>query len=626
MIVPMNKVQLLFFSKFLEEDIAKLQELGIVDLSFGEIDSDLDVLKNHANVSTAITVLENVSGKEDSFLGNLARKSVREVVGEITEVNTLVNDLTKEISELESMEEFAKCFGNSSNHDVKELEKEGVLLSIYNTRRDETLKRIQAHNKETATEGSNYSFVCFHKDKKKSLWAVFSLKKASFKAPDDWVPIQFLDMTYSEIVERKESLIKRRELYRAEIKNNLQYKHTLLTENVKLSNEIAKQAAICGAKNKDGLFLFDGYVPEDSIAELYKSVEEYGWGLVCQRPSEDDEDVPTKIKNFAPIRIIKPLFSFLDVDPGYREVDISFLFLAFMSLFVGMIIGDAGYGSILLLVTFITIIISQVKGNQISLVQYLFLWFSFTTIAWGAITGNWFGYEPISKVYPFSFFVFPQFFAFSPESAVNVQLFAFRVGIIQLTIAHFLGCIRLFKSDGFLASLNQIGNASMLIGLFFLVLRLLLGENFPMPDYALTLIVAGFITIVLTSEQKKGKNIFIGALKGVANVITIGLDSVGAFADIISYIRLYAVGLASFSIAISFNGMGQGIMESGGISIVSGILVIALGHTLNLVMALLAVVVHGVRLNVLEFSRHIGMEWSGRKYNPLKKKIILRRI
>jgi len=299
-----------------------------------------------------------------------------------------------------------------------------------------------------------------------------------------------------------------------------------------------------------------------------------------------------------------------------------------MSLFTGMIIGDAGYGLVLFVLSLWATISTKIKGKGVTAAHMLFLWFSFTTMAWGGITGNWFGYKPFAEVPFLSIFILPQFSILEESSSVAIQLFAFRVGIVHLVIAHAWKALRLVRTEGILSAVNQIAQATMLIGLFFLVLQLLLGtENFPMPSYTIKLIAIGFILVVLTCEQKRGQNVFIGAGKGLANLITLALDSISAFADIISYIRLYAVGLASFSIATSFNAMGQGIMENGGMSaVIGGIAVIVLGHTLNLVMSVLAVVVHGVRLNVLEFSGHLGMEWTGRKYNPFKKKIITRRI
>ncbi|MFA6646628.1 MAG: hypothetical protein WCS59_05955 [Sphaerochaetaceae bacterium] len=97
------------------------------------------------------------------------------------------------------------------------------------------------------------------------------------------------------------------------------------------------------------------------------------------------------------------------------------------------------------------------------------------------------------------------------------------------------------------------------------------------------------------------------------------LNSISAFSNIISYIRLFAVGMASLAIAQSFNGMASGLLQ--GFAFPAGVLVLIIGHGLNLVMALLSVVVHGVRLNLLEFSGQLGMEWTGFTYDPFRETV-----
>jgi V/A-type H+-transporting ATPase subunit I len=104
---------------------------------------------------------------------------------------------------------------------------------------------------------------------------------------------------------------------------------------------------------------------------------------------------------------------------------------------------------------------------------------------------------------------------------------------------------------------------------------------------------------------------------GLANLLTTFLSSISAFADIISYIRLFAVGLAGIEIAKSFNGIAAGFGTNVG-GLIIGAFILLFGHALNMAMGALSVVVHGVRLNMLEFSGHLGMEWSGKPYKPFK--------
>jgi V/A-type H+-transporting ATPase subunit I len=148
------------------------------------------------------------------------------------------------------------------------------------------------------------------------------------------------------------------------------------------------------------------------------------------------------------------------------------------------------------------------------------------------------------------------------------------------------------------------------------VLNLVLSsERFPVPAHAAWMMAAGLALIIVFSQQRG--RFFHGVAMGLANLMTTFLNGIGAFSDIISYIRLFAVGLATVEIAKSFNAMAAN-MADGALGIVLAAVVLLLGHAMNLAMGALSVIVHGVRLNMLEFSGHMGMEWTGRPYKPFK--------
>jgi V/A-type H+-transporting ATPase subunit I len=168
-------------------------------------------------------------------------------------------------------------------------------------------------------------------------------------------------------------------------------------------------------------------------------------------------------------------------------------------------------------------------------------------------------------------------------------------------------------------SFAQLGWLSMVLGLYYVVLNLVITSgNYPIPQYALYMIFAGLAVVFLFSEQEG--HFIKGVLKALANFMPKLLDSISAFTDIISYIRLFAVGLATVEIAKSFNAMAADL-GSGLIGLIGGAVILLIGHALNIAMAALSVVVHGVRLNMLEFSSHLGMEWVGVPYDPFRHRI-----
>ncbi|MEE8440670.1 MAG: V-type ATP synthase subunit I [Spirochaetia bacterium] len=379
-----------------------------------------------------------------------------------------------------------------------------------------------------------------------------------------------------------------------------------------LEHRIEHEHVRLGMDRAENVAFISGYVPADSEDTLRTAASNNGWGLLFREPSADDP-VPTKLTNPRWIRIIRPVFNMLGVVPGYRERDISMWFLLFFTVFVGMIIGDAGYGALLLTAAIFGIISGKRKTGRVSDGVALLTVLSLGTLGWGAITGNWFGFEPIGEMRPFSYVVIPALDSFDPRSVRAVQSFCFMLAALHLSIAHIWNFIREIRESPPIKAFAQLGWLSAVLGLYFLVVSLFVGQA--MPQYALYMIVGGIGGVFLFSGQSPDRGFFGGIVRGLSNAFTIVFDGIGAFSDIISYIRLFAVGLASVAIAQAFNEMA-GSVASGPVGIVLAVVIVFFGHSLNLVMGGLAVVVHGVRLNLLEFSGHVGMEWTGVEYRP----------
>lgn len=372
----------------------------------------------------------------------------------------------------------------------------------------------------------------------------------------------------------------------------------LTDERVRLGMDTAERVAY-----------ITGYIPEDSVDSLKRAAANNGWGTLIRDPDPDDP-VPTKIRNPGWIRIIRPVFALLGVTPGYRERDISFFFLIFFIVFVGMIIGDAGYGAILLAGGLFALAKTN-GGNREG--PALLLVLSLSTLAWGAITGNWFGYEPIGETAPFSYLVLPSLDSFEPRSTQAVQAVCFVLAALHLSIAHLWNFLREIREKPAVKAFAQLGWLSVVLALFMVVGSLFLGWAFP--TYGLYMIAGGLVAVFVFSGQTEGMGFVAGIGNGLKGAFTTVFDVISAFSDVISYIRLFAVGLASVAIAQAFNEMAASVGTEGPM-IVFAIVILLFGHTLNLIMGGLAVVVHGVRLNLLEFSGHLGMEWTGIEYQP----------
>jgi V/A-type H+-transporting ATPase subunit I len=158
----------------------------------------------------------------------------------------------------------------------------------------------------------------------------------------------------------------------------------------------------------------------------------------------------------------------------------------------------------------------------------------------------------------------------------------------------------------------------MLAGMYNVVLFLVASNNYrkiPFLPPSMYLIVGGFLlTFVFANyDGSIGRSI----LDSLKNIISVVLGITNVFSDIMSYIRLWAVGLAGAAISSTVNQMASPLL--GNFLVFLGILLLVFGHGLNVILNILSVVVHGVRLNTLEFSGHLGLSWSGTAYKPFKK-------
>ncbi|MCK9555067.1 hypothetical protein M0R36_04525 [bacterium] len=378
--------------------------------------------------------------------------------------------------------------------------------------------------------------------------------------------------------------------YRKELKMMLEH----------LEKEIEFEKASAGMGSQGELSYLKGYCPFDKVGALENAADENNWAVLAEDPAAGD-NVPTLIKNPKWIEIISPVFNIIKTVPGYREVDISVVFLLFFSVFFAMLIGDAGYGALILAAV---IFLSVKSGNKMKDKTPLFLMYvlSIATIIWGVLTGTVFGQVWIKQTFK------PLMPWLTVDS--NMKELCFIIGAVQLTIAHAWQAARKMPSVVFIADLGWI---SVIWGAFCLARTFIVGTEFPV--FAGWLFACGISAVLFFTVPFKSffKDLF-------PRLITTFLSIIGSFSDVVSYIRLFAVGMASVAIADAFNQMAEGFGWSSAATGLATVLVLLIGHGLNIVLGAMAVLVHGVRLNVLEFSNHLNMEWSGIEYNPFKGK------
>ncbi|MCF7939947.1 MAG: V-type ATP synthase subunit I [Spirochaetales bacterium] len=626
MIAEMKKVSLVSLESHRTETLSGLRTIGVVHLHeiHGQSEMLDELQKKKAQLEHAILLLpededgtppgEKTRGLEDKRkLSDQKVEEVLEIAKRIEKQSDELHGLRESIDRLQKEIERLTPLGDIEPSDLEMLRQNGVNLKLFNVPKDK--------REEFPTEG--ISFVV-HSDRRGAIILAEVPREASEEGepsdrfaefPEFELPSQSLSSMEQRISKYSEEI----EHIEGELKSLCKYRGLLQTSVEKVNADIEFENVRAGLQSEGTLIFLSGFVPSKKIDELRKGAADNGWGLLIQDPSSEDP-IPTMVENPKPVGIIKPVFDFLGTVPGYYEYDISFFFLLFFTLFLAMIIGDAGYGTILLGTSLYSAIKTKKRRGRITNVHSLLFVMGGATVLWGAITGVWFGSLALSRLPVFSWMIVDSIYGFGgAETQETIKHLCFVIGTLHLSIAHIWNFLSYWKKGKRLQAISQLGWLSMVLGLYYLVLYLVLDpEKFPVPQFSLIMVAIGLVLVLFLSEQEG--NFFKGMLKGLANFMPKALDSISAFSDIISYIRLFAVGLATVEIAKSFNSMAAD-MGSTVLGIIGGIVILFIGHGLNMAMAALSVVVHGVRLNVLEFSGHLGMEWTGIPYNPFRDRL-----
>jgi V/A-type H+-transporting ATPase subunit I len=347
------------------------------------------------------------------------------------------------------------------------------------------------------------------------------------------------------------------------------------------------------------LLLLQGYMPAGDVKRLEAEAAKRGWGWLAEEPAESDP-VPTLIDSPRWIRPIHLLFDMLGILPGYREVDVSPIFLVFFSLFFAMLVGDAVYGLLFLGLTFL--IRKKWKSAPRNLVPLLAI-LSVSTIAWGVLTGSYLGLTDI----PGPLKSLRINWLLDPDN-INIQKFCFFIGALHMSVAHAWNVWRLRKQSTALAQVGWIGTCwAMYAFSNYLVLGL------PLVEGATTLLGLGVALILVFTVPLRDLK------KESVSLLTLPLSIIGNFGDVVSYLRLYLVGSASVVLVQAFNDIAFPPGPSSVLLMLGGAAILFAVHVLNILLGSLAVLVHGVRLNALEFSSHMGIQWLGLKFNPFRK-------
>ncbi|MCF7790643.1 MAG: hypothetical protein K9L78_03090 [Victivallales bacterium] len=591
MIEKMLKTTIICRKEDREKTLLSLRNLGVLHVNQIQKPESQILTDIEQALDRQIKIVNILSEYENAEADPYSKKSPRALSKMALENYDRLSEAKKTLNHLYRERALLEPWGNFSISQIDSLKEKGVHVYL-----------CVANNRNVSSFEKYGTVEIIKHVKEKTYFALIS----DSKQPKEELPIVSLPSSRLSLAELDEKIEKNKQVIQ-DCTSELQSIAQSINEIKLYQKEIQQQYEFIynkhGMGEADTLTYITGFIPAKKKNRISRAAMKCGWAATFEAPSADDT-VPTLLNIPKVFSIIRPVFKFIGISPGYNEWDVSICFLFFFTIFFGMIVGDAGYG-ILFLIVGIALKIIFKRKREMRVPLNLFLVLSIATIIWGALTCTYFGLP--HKVLPGDMQGLKPLT--NPKTKNDTMLFiCFTLGAIHLSLA------RVWKTiiySNKLKALGQLGWGLFIWGNYFTALKLIVYSKMEFPTIAFYLYGIGFVLIILFYIQ----------WNDAGSIFNTPFDFIGSFVDLLSYIRLFAVGLATLYIAMSFNNMGKMVYELSPWFLVFAMLIIALGHLLNIALAFMGVLVHGIRLNTLEFSNHMELEWSGFFYNPFKRHI-----
>jgi len=541
---------------------------------------------------------------------------------EAVEISSRLNTIHQRMEQL-------SLWGEVRLDQLKELQNRGLVIDFY-TLPQEKLPEIQADCVHVLRHYPGHRVLAAVANRGPSV----TLPKEAEKL--DW-PHEDRPKLRS-VAKRLDDTLKHNNQRLAELAHRV---HDMASHLIELHNQAEFTAAKRSALKGDSLSAVQGWVPLPQSKTLRQDLAARGIvAAVLEQEPDPQDDPPTLIEYLKWAKPIKGLFDILGTLPGYRELDLSPFFMISFPIFAAMLIGDACYGLVLLVppLLFYRKLSAKVGavGTQLLMVM------GAVALVWGVLSGSYFGLTPESMAIAGGYVqssgtekvpdiaamqkatggwafagnaiiaTAPLWNADSEKARELLIKISFLFGCIHLTLAHLFRGVSMLPD---LRALAEFGWCIFLWAMLGIIWLLFFGAaQLPVPVSAATSgLLVGGVMVILFSAPNPNPIKRIGG--GIASNL---LPALGTFGDTLSYIRLMAVGLASYYIASAFNGLASTLAESA--TWFAAVPVLLFGHALNMGLAVIAIFAHGVRLNMLEFSNNAGVQWAGHAYDPFRKK------
>lgn len=370
---------------------------------------------------------------------------------------------------------------------------------------------------------------------------------------------------------------------------------TLEFDKVSLSGEAAAE---------NSLIMLEGWIPAANVDMVGPELD--GMPVfydVCDPTPEDD--IPILLKNNKFARLFEPLTK-LYMLPTYQELDLTLIFAPFFMLFFGLCLGDIGYGLLMIVALPIFTKLFQLINPDFS--KWLVVLFGASTMLCGLLSGSFFGFSLYDLDIPFVAHMKELLFKENSEM-FSISLY---IGVVQILLGMAVKAVNITVQTGFRNALSTVG---WLLLLLTVIVAVLAGIPFGNPVIIALLSVACVGIFLLNSP---GSNPLLNIGLGLWDTYNM---ATGLLGDVLSYVRLFALGLSGGILANVFNSMAVGMSPDVPVlGFIVTALIFIVGHALNIFMNILGAVVHPMRLTFVEFFKNAGYTGGGMEYRPFCRK------
>ena len=600
MILKMKRYTFLVYHKQYTEFLEKLRETGVLHViekaeGIAENDALREKMQLAARFKNALKQLEKRTPKNANLFVADDKKDGLQLLSKIELALSEKEALEQKLQNTEKEYERMEVWGSFSHERLKQLKNAGFVVNFYscNLRKFDQEWEVLYNAFEIDTTTTTRYFITITRPDQIIEIDADPIKLSSKTAEELLIEI-------SEIREKINVQIALLEKMAIEHYNTIKSAQSEISENI----DFAKVILNTKSEADNRVMLLEGWCPEESEEVLNTYLESTGVYFETAIPTEEDK-VPIKLKNNRFTKLYEMIGELYDL-PNYHELDLTPFFAPFYMLFFGLCLGDVGYGLIFVIAA---VILRRKVSDTLKPVFSLVALLGISTVIMGAIGGNVFGYSLIDA--KIEWLESYKKYMMDSNKLFNVALI---LGVIQIIFGMIIKAIGTVRRYGVAASLSTWGWLIIILGCGgTYAVNMFMEVNATTTQY----LYYGFggvggLLIFLLNDIKRNPFINVGAgLWDAYNMI------LGVIGDVLSYIRLFALGISGAVMGFVFNDLA--INLSGNIPVLSPIIMIVIlliGHGLNIFMSSLSAFVHPMRLTFVEFYKNAGFEGGGKKYRP----------